>query len=176
MPTYRVTKCFSNLGTRNQARKGVIETFLEEIPGTGTGDSASKYIYYVENLENGNRIYLTRPGFKNKQFDFVINVENVNFNKGAGNVRTAPTHKDIFDDLALKKSNYETLYRKLFEMIKAVFECRDIPISSCKELQFDVGLPVDLILGVIKWYFIEQDIAYWNYSGRNMFMSGIPVL
>jgi len=36
------------------------------------------------------------------------------------------------------------------------------------------GYPIDLILGVVKWLFIEQDVRYWNYSGRAMLFSGFP--
>lgn len=32
------------------------------------------------------------------------------------------------------------------------------------------GFPMDLIFKTSKWFFIEQDIRYWNYSGRNMLM------
>lgn len=32
-----------------------------EIPGTGSGDDASRYIYYVETLHSGQRVYLQRP-------------------------------------------------------------------------------------------------------------------
>ena len=28
--------------------------------------------------------------------------------------------------------------------------------------------PVYIVLLAIKWLFIEQDITYWNWSGRNM--------
>ena len=30
------------------------------------------------------------------------------------------------------------------------------------------GLIILIILLAIKWLFIEQDITYWNWSGRNM--------
>ena len=33
--------------------------------------------------------------------------------------------------------------------------------------------PVDMICKCIKWLFIEQDITYWNWSGRNMLYNGI---
>ena len=39
-----------------------------------------------------------------------------------------------------------------------------------------IGRPVEMLLKVIKWFFIEQDIRYWNYSGRNMLKNGIDAL
>ena len=38
---------------------------------------------------------------------------------------------------------------------------------------FQSGCPVDMICRCIKWLFIEQDITYWNWSGRNMLYNGI---
>lgn len=78
------TISFSNFGSRNKVRKRVLKEFLKEKPGTGSGEYATHYTYYVESLANGKRVFLTRPGFLNKQFDFVINVEAVNFNKKKG--------------------------------------------------------------------------------------------
>src|SRR5438132_612076 len=37
-------------GTRSQFRERVIKEFLKEDPGTGTGELASKYAYFVETL------------------------------------------------------------------------------------------------------------------------------
>ena len=40
--------------------------------------------------------------------------------------------------------------------------------------QFESGFAVDHILKTIKWLFIEQDIRYWNYSGRYMTWGIVP--
>ena len=68
----RINKYFSNEGTRNSIRQAVVLEFLNEEPGTGNKKLASKYIYYVETLRDGNRIYLERPAQLNKGFDFII--------------------------------------------------------------------------------------------------------
>ena len=36
------------------------------------------------------------------------------------------------------------------------------------------GLNVELLVKVLKWLFIEQDIRCWNYSGREMLWAGLP--
>ena len=54
------------------------------------------------------------------------------------------------------------------------FECQDIKEIEYSELHFESGLSPEHILKVIKWLFIEQDIAYWNYSGRNMTWGLVP--
>lgn len=77
----------------------MVNLFLEEEPGTGKGPETSKYIYYVEKLADGNRVYLNRPAYLNKGFDFIIAVENTTFS----NRKNIPRQDDIFRDLAKKK-------------------------------------------------------------------------
>jgi len=84
---------------RRELRKKVVEQFLLEEAGTGTGEKTSRYVYYVEELDDGSRIYLTRPAWLKKGFDFLIHVENKVFMNGKDN----PKHDDIFEDLKKKK-------------------------------------------------------------------------
>lgn len=174
MPAQNITKSFSNSGTRNEVRQRVIAVFLEEESGTGTGDNTSRYNYFVETLSDGKRIYLTRPAPLRVGFDFVIRVENMDFSNGIGRRRNNPTHEDINNDCQKKLENDSRKYREFYELIESVFNCNDVSTTSYQSINFSSGYPVDMILGVIKWFFIEQDIRYWNYSGRNMFMSGLP--
>ena len=158
---------------RQQIRRDLINAFISESPGTGKGSLSTNYIYYVETLTNGNRIYISRPAILNFGFDFKIHVENMTFINAKGNsTRNAPSHYPIFQDLIIKKQNNLNNYRILFGLIDDLFNCRNLVISNHQNL-FNIGYSVDLILGVIKWFFFEQDITYWNYSGRNMFMNGI---
>ena len=97
-----IEKWFSNRGSRNDVRKRIIACFMEEEPGMGAGNDSSKYTYYVETLADGNRVYLTRPAFLNRGFDFVIRVENADYGH-KGSYKNVPTHKDISVDLEAKK-------------------------------------------------------------------------
>lgn len=166
----KIEKFFSNSGTRNEVRERVIAEILKEAPGTGNGENQSKYLYFVETLKDGNRIYLERPANLHNGFDFLINVENINFST-TNRVKYNPSHDNIFNDLKAKKEEYPEKYKKLYKLIEDVYNCKEIEDTN---LQFDSGYSVDLILKVAKWFFIEQDIRYWNYSGRAMFMSGVP--
>lgn len=168
-----IEKCFSNKGSRNDVRKRVIACFMEEEPGIGAGDDSSKYTYYVETLADGNRVFLTRPAFLNQGFDFVIRVENADYGH-KGSYKNVPTHKDISVDLEAKKKENPEMYAKFYELLKKVFECQDIEEIEYSKLHFESGLSPEHILKVIKWLFIEQDIAYWNYSGRNMTWGLVP--
>ena len=155
-------------------RERVVREFLNEESGEGTGELTSKYIYTAETLADGRRLLLTRPAFLNKGFDFIIRVEGVNFGEGKGRRRDNPTLTDIVKDLEQKKAANPNLYEQLFDLIRLTFNCREIPRQAYREVDFGVGYPVEMVLKVIKWFFIEQDITYWNWSGRNMLMSGVP--
>lgn len=52
--------------------------------------------------------------------------------------------------------------------------CDDVADSEMTALRFSVKFPVDHILKAVKWLFIEQDIRYWNYSGKNMTWNIVP--
>lgn len=166
----KIEKFFSNSGTRNEVRERVIAEFLKEAPGKGNGENQSKYLYFVETLKDGNRIYLERPANLHNGFDFLINVENINFST-TNRIKYNPSHDNIFNDLKTKKAESPEKYKKLYKLIENVYSCKEIEDTN---LQFSSGYSVDLILKVAKWFFIEQDIRYWNYSGRAMFMSGVP--
>ena len=157
--------------SRAELRKIVVSQFLKEESGLGRGDNASHYRYNVETLSNDRRIYLTRPAYLKKGFDFRINVEGTTFQTG----REYPKHDDIFDDLRLKKQKNPTMCVRLHQVLERVYKCEDPEdiLPECEDIKFDVGHPVDLILKVIKWFLIEQDIRDWNYSGRQMFKNGI---
>lgn len=169
VPT-KINFTFSNVGNRNEVRQRVVQKFFEEMPGLGKGGFQSKYLYYVETLEDGNRIYLERPANLHNGFDFLINVENINFSE-TSRIKHNPSHNNIFNDLLAKQVESPEKYAELYKLIEDVYNCKEIKET---DLRFNTGYPVDLILKVAKWFFIEQDIRYWNYSGRAMFMSGIP--
>lgn len=160
-----------NYASREELRKTIVSKFLEEKPGLGKGDDASHYRYNVETLSDDRRIYLTRPAYLKKGFDFRINVEGTIFQTG----HDYPKHDDIFDDLSLKRQENPAMCMRLHQAIEQVYNCEDPEdiLPECANIKFNVGHPVDLILKVIKWFLIEQDIRDWNYSGRQMFKNGI---
>jgi hypothetical protein len=161
-------------GTRRQFRERIIQELLKEEPGTGKGELTSKYTYFVETLANGTRIFLTRPARLNNGFDFEIRVEGMKFTSAKGRTTNRPSHPVIFHDLIQKKAESGKAYSDLFKLIEDVYNCNEISPEDYSHLTFASGLPVDMLLFIIKWLFIEQDVTYWNYSGRAMFMSGVP--
>jgi hypothetical protein len=153
---------------RAEIRKELINLFLSEDPGTGKGDFTSKYIY-ITKIVGAHDIYLSRPAQFNNGFDFTLNVSNINFNP-EGRATTRPTHQNIFDDLELKKETNPDLYDELKVQIDKIYNCSP-PTKT--NFDFGAGLNSEILLECIKWLFIEQDVTYWNYSGRAMFHGGI---
>lgn len=171
---HEIERFFSNEGSRNKVRTRVIKAFLDEKPGEGTGKKTSQYIYFVERLQSGQRVYLKRPAKNYYGFDFLICVEDANYAKRGENKRNSPRHDDISEDLKKKKKKDPDMYAKLYKLLRKVYKCKDVTDEEMEDIQFSSGLPVDHILKVIKWMFIEQDIRYWNYSGRKMTWSIVP--
>lgn len=169
-----LTPNFICTGSRNDIRMEVVLEFSKEKPGKGKDEKASRYKYYVETLYSGDRVYLQRPAYLYNGFDFLICVENTNYAKHGERSRNYPKHEDIKDDLLKKKKENPVMYKKLYEALKCIYECKNIDNIKTQEIKFSSGLPVDHIIKVIKWFFIEQDIRYWNYSGREMTWSIVP--
>lgn len=152
----------------------VINALASEAPGTGRGDNASKYTYFVETLSSGDRVYLQRPANLHNGFDFLVCVENANYALPGKRRRNYPKHEDLEADLQAKKEENSEMYVRLYALLKRVFECEDVSDAEMRDIHFKSGLPIDHILKAIKWLFIEQDIRYWNYSGRNMTWRIVP--
>lgn len=168
---YVKIKAFS----REEYREKLISIFLKEEHGSIV--DTSYYYYYVEELSDGNYIYLKRPTALNKGVDFEVRVSNVQFRFGKkGNIIATgnrPSHKDILKDLYLKKEESIEKYLVLIQLITKVFKCEEITDEDISLVSFEVGLSVELTLFTLKWLFIEQDITYWNRSGREMLYNKI---
>ena len=172
MPKFEITVSFDNNSDRNKLRMSVVEQLSKELSGKGKGDLATHYIYFVEVLSDSNRIYLKRPAWLHNGFDFLVCVENTNFNK-TGKFRNNPSHADIITDLTNKKDENPILYNELFTIMENTYNCKSVDLPKASKIKFASGYSCDLIIGSLKWLFIEQDIRYWNYSGREMLWNGI---
>ena len=157
---------------RKELRKTFINLLLDEDAGTGTGALTSKYVYVTKVLQDGREVLLNRPAMFNKGFDFTVSVSNTNFNSYIKKKRSSskPTHDNIFHDLKNKKKSSPRLYKQLIVQIELIYNCKR---PKTTHFNFKTGHPSDLILECIKWLFIEQDVTYWNYSGRAMLYNGI---
>jgi len=152
--------------SRTDIRNYLLEVMKAEMPQT-------KYRYFVEQLNNGNRIYLERPGRLNKGCDFVIYIENhILYNNRNDK---PPKHDFLLDDLRLKKENLNNDEWAIFiNSIELIYNLNSFETSSenIQELP-NIGETYELILKLSRWFFIEQDITYWSKSGREMLFNAI---
>lgn len=171
MPTYVINYNLP-ITNRVQMRQDLITCFLNEVAGTGRDDNASRYLYNVETYGNYG-IYLRRPTQLNKGF-FTVNVEGMHFKKNRR--YSNPSHQDIIDALTDCRNNYPNEYGAVVEAIRSIYYCMDADLSQIHACFHDYEgreHPIQIILLAIKWLFMEQDCAYWNYSGRRILFEGL---
>lgn len=159
---------------RTDVRKEVINRFLLEEPGTGKGDDCSKYWYTVEAIQ-GYSVLLKRPVPLNKGFDFTVNVIGMYFKKNRR--YSNPSHEDIAAALNYVRVNNHIGYLKVKSALTQIYNCQPYEAASLQNISFvdfdSTSHPIEIILLAIKWLFIEQDIRYWNWSGRDMLWNRI---
>lgn len=156
-----------NFRSSAEIRTYLLLTWSQEEPAT-------KFRYFVETLSNGDRIYLERPGRLNKGCDFVIYIENLLLYKN-GNDKP-PKHDFIFDDLRQKKLQLRSNeWTSLIHSIEIIHRSGSFTnaITAISNLPNPTGHSYELLLKLIRWFFIEQDITYWSGEQRDMFYEGI---
>lgn len=161
--------------TRSGIRNEITKLFIAEEAGTGKGDLSSRYCYMVESYNNYT-IELHRPAGLNKGYDFTVHINGLFFKKARK--RTYPSHDDIFECLNYVRENYSFQdYNKVRKLIIDIFNYKSVNINEVRDIYFKDYMgkdrPIAIILLSIKWLFIEQDITYWNWSGRKMLMEGL---
>lgn len=174
MPDYVLDLKVPNAIGRSNVRRQVVEAFLDEEPGEGTGDSASKYLYRVSSLRHEWNVVIQRPAMRKNGFDFRIWVPNYQFPEPRSRDRDAPRHSEIEADLLDKQSESREAYRRYFGHLEAVYRCEEEAGSYEWDDSFTTGLPASTVSEIMKWMFIEQDIRYWNYAGRKKPWGFVP--
>lgn len=175
MPNYTVNFTL-NSTNRAQMRQNLIATFMSEHPGTGNGNNASRYRYDVEKLNSNYGIFLKRPTRLNKGFDFTVNISGMTFKKQR--TYSNPSHADIISALTNCKNNFSTIYQNnIVPLINDIYNCKPVNMTILSGAMFidhkGNSHPIEIILLAVKWLFMEQDCAYWNYSGRAMFYNAL---
>lgn len=147
---------------RHEIVKKVVNTFIEtEYNKKGKG---VVFQYPVEKLPDDQQLFISRPGHK-KNFDFEVKVpQNIGLGKG--------THIEIAKDLREKKKENPQKFKNILNIITQIYDCSenniDKILSNYPDLNksFQTGAQVEVILKVIKWLFIMEDIIYWDNEGR----------
>lgn len=166
---------------RTSIRNEMIDLFKKEVPGTGKKDLSSKYTYEVENFM-GYSILLKRPAPLNKGFDFIVSVEtpnNLNIFPSKSGMRMLknPSHSNISTVLSdFSSINQEIYIEKIKPLINSIYNGENVAFNYQESVAYfrdrnNMQHPIEVILLAAKWLFIEQDITYWNWSGRAMLYS-----
>ncbi|MCM8777803.1 MAG: hypothetical protein NC905_06040 [Candidatus Omnitrophica bacterium] len=144
---------------RDKIVKKVVSTFIgTEYKKKGKGII---FLYPVEEFPDGTNLFIARPGHK-KNFDFKVEVEE-RFFLGEG------THIEIAKDLRNKKEESQENFKKLLEAITKIYTCLENDVDKILQqlnVSFKTGAKVDILLKIIKWLFIMEDIIYWDNEGR----------
>ena len=157
---------------RHEIVREVINIFIDtESQQRGKG---VKFQYLVENLSIGKQLFISRPGGLRGKWNFDFKVEVLEeFGLGKG------THNEIISDLRSKKQENQQKYSALLQAITKVYDCSendvDLILKNYPDLQtsFQTGAKVEILLKVVKWMFIMEDIVYWNYQGRAMLYNAL---
>ena len=140
--------------------KNVVSAFIEfEKDKKGKG---IEFRYPVEDLSNGTKLYIHRPGVK-WNFDFKVEIP---INCGLGEGR----HDQIALLLRRLKEMNSQSFTRLWQMITSLYTCSNNDVDDML-LQNPISyqnppVVIDILLKVIKWLFIMEDIIYWHYEGR----------
>ncbi len=147
---------------RHEIVKKVVNAFIKtEYRKKGKG---VVFRYPVENLPDGQVLYIVRPGHK-KNFDFKVDVA-TSYGVGSG------SHEEIALDLRKKNLKNPKKFKKLWQAIAEIYHCKendvDVILKKYRGLKrpFKSGGKPEPLLKVIKWLFIMEDIFYWDGEGR----------
>lgn len=165
---YKHTIDLKKLEIRNDTRENFIQK-LEEIQYRG---------YEVEQLADGRKIVITKPGGKSvygrpKKEDFLVFIFQPKEN-GLWQI----THKQILNDLNLKSEESATNTLKLIDLLERTLngeEPNDF-INEISSLQFKNGESPETLIKVYKWIWGQEDVNYPNGVGRKMSWKAIEEL
>ena len=115
----------------------------------------------MEELSIGKKLYIHRPGVK-WNFDFKVEIpSNCGLEEGR--------HDQIAMLLRSVRDSNEIEFNNLWSIISNLYHCKnnnvDAMLSETSISQIN-NISPDVLLKVIKWLFIMEDIIYWHYEGR----------
>ncbi len=133
--------------------------------------------YEVEDIEDGRKIVITKPGGKFtfgqiKREDFMVFVYNAK-----DKTMWLISHKDIYKDLVEKSSKDIPATLKIIDALERVYmgEEPDEVLASVSLSNPSGELP-EVLLKAYKWIWGQEDVNYPTGKGRDMSFDGIREL
>lgn len=165
---YKHSIDLKKLEIRNDIRENFVHE-LEQIEYRG---------YEVEQLADGRKIVITKPGGKSvygrpKKEDFLVFIFQPKEN-GLWQI----THKQILDDLYSKSEGDPKETLKLIKLLERTLngeEPNDF-IDEIDALNFHNGESPESLIKAYKWIWGQEDVNYPNGEGRKMSWAGIEKL
>ncbi|MBN1538482.1 MAG: hypothetical protein JW908_17230 [Anaerolineales bacterium] len=130
--------------------------------------------YEVEQISDGRKIVITKPGGKFvfgkiKREDFMVFVFNP-----IDNTLWLISHKDILNDLITKGNINPNETIKIINALEEVFNGAEPDnVTSKGEIINPIGENPEILLKAYKWIWGQEDINYPTGKGRQMSMDGI---
>lgn len=121
--------------------------------------------YEVEQLNDGKKIVIKKPGKKNEN-DIRVDLYDPN-----SNARISLSHDEIREDIRKKYQKNPEETKNLIDGLRDVYEGKE-PDDVIKERKIKnaTGLPADTILKNFKWIWGQEDCNYKFGKGRWMSM------
>jgi hypothetical protein len=146
-----------------------------EVEYSDLGESTGQYLrFVVDDLPNQRTISLVYPGYKNR-FDYDLRVDD--WYPDAETVQS-PRHWHLFSDFFWKYKQTRLIDDAgpaASSLREAVTDLRDgqppsTVLPDLSEGAFSVGRRLPVLLGILPWFFIEEDINYPQeyYGGKEM--------
>lgn len=150
--------------TRHEIVQKVVNIFIQtEFENRGRG---VRFYYPVEQFSDGSNLFIFRPaGLRKWNFDFKVNIT-TEMGLGKG------THAEIEAEFKNKKHENKQGFAELLEAIDEMCNGLETDVDAILGKHpnlgksFKSGAKIEILLKVLKWMFIMEDIVYWNYDGR----------
>ncbi len=156
------------LKIKNTTRKEFVN-LLEEIPYRG---------YEVEEIEDGRKIIITKPGGKSiygrpKKEDFLVFIYHPEEDS-----LWQITHKQILDDIKNKSDEDKVKTISLIDLLAKTYEGEEPNdfIEEIRAIKFEIGELPEVLIKVYKWIWGQEDVNYPNGKGREMSWEAIKEL
>lgn len=153
-----------NLTIKNRPREEFAR-LLEQVEYRG---------YKVEDLADGRKIVVTKPGGKFvfgrvKREDFMVWVYNPQ-----DSTLWLISHKDIYNDLVEKGSRSPAETIEIINILEKVYNGKepDDVLKHTRTSNILVGEPPELLLKAYKWIWGQEDVNYPDGKGRAMSWEG----